>query len=126
MLPWQNPRWIKALAAIVIIEGAIVFGLVRFAHTSLLRACECLVILTSFGHLVWFSQSKYRGRKALRDVLVVFLGSGIILATLGILYEKSETTVAGLLILVVVLARMIWRRPLLKKLRAENEKEKSV
>ena len=75
---------------------------------------------------MWFSQSKYRGRKALRDVLVVFLGSGIILATLGILYEKSETTVAGLLILVVVLARMIWRRPLLKKLRAENEKEKSV
>lgn len=126
MLPWQNPRWIRAFAAILIIEGAIVFGLVRFAHTSLLRACECLVILTSFGHLVWFSQSKYRGRKALRDVLVVFLGSGIILATLGILYEKSETTVAGLLILVVVLARMIWRRPLLKKLRAENEKEKSV
>jgi hypothetical protein len=126
VLPWQNPRWIRAFAAILIIEGAIVFGLVRFAHTSLLWACECLVILTSFGQLVWFSQSKYRGRKALRDVLVVFLGSGIILATLGILYEKSETTVAGLLILVVVLARMIWRRPLLKKLRAENEKEKSV
>jgi hypothetical protein len=53
---------------------------------------------------------------------MVHLGGGIILAGSWILYEKSGTSIALLLILIVFLTHRIWGRPLLKKLQAENEK----
>jgi uncharacterized membrane protein YfcA len=74
---------------------------------------------------VWFRLTPFWGRKALRDVLLVTLGGAIVVACTWILSEKFDTVAAESLLLIVVLVRMIWRRPLLKKLQAENEKEKA-
>ncbi len=126
MLPWKNPRWIMAFVAILIVDAVIVFGVARFAHVKASTVFACVVILTYLGVFVWFRQSAFRNRKALRDVLMIYLGGGIVLAGSLILYEKSETGIAVLLILIVFLSRRIWGRPLLKKLQAENEEQKSL
>jgi hypothetical protein len=122
VLPWKNPRWIKAFAAILFVDGAIVFGVARFAQINPLTVLACVVILTDIGIFVWFRQSAFWSRAALRNALMVHLGGGIILAGSWILYEKSGTSIALLLILIVFLTHRIWGRPLLKKLQAENEK----
>jgi hypothetical protein len=125
MLPWKHRRWLVAFVAILTLGGAAVFGLVGEAHLRPLTACACVVILVNASILVWFRQTPFWGRKALRDILILSLGGGIVLACSWILCEKYDTFVAGLFFLTVFSLRMIWRRPLLKKLRAENEKEKA-
>ena len=124
MLPWENPRWIKAFVAILILDVVLVFGIVRFTEIKLLLAFACVGILTDISLLVWFFQSEFRNRKAVRDLVVVFWGGGIVLACSIILYEKSETTLAALLILIAFLSRRIWSRYLLRNVRAEIDKEK--
>jgi hypothetical protein len=124
--PWKNPRWVIAFVSILIMQGAVVFGLVRIAHVKLPVSCACVIILSDIGILVWFRRSVFWRTKAIRDVIIVLMGTGIVLAGCSVLYEKSESGAAALLILGVVLVRMVWRKPLLKRLRAENEKQKSV
>jgi len=126
VLPWENPRWIVAFVAIIVADAAIVFGVARLTQVKASTVFACVIILTDIGVLVWFRQSAFRNRKALRDLLMVYLGSGIVLAGSWILYDKSQTGIAVSLILIVLLLRTIWRRPLLKRLQAENEKERSV
>ena len=126
VLPWENPRWIVAFVTIVVADAAIVFGVARLTQVKASTVFACVIILTDIGVLVWFRQSAFRNRKALRDLLMVYLGSGIVLAGSWILYDKSQTGIAVSLILIVLLLRTIWRRPLLKRLQAENEKERSV
>jgi hypothetical protein len=126
VVPWKNPRWAVAFVAILIVQGTIVFGLVRFAHVRLFISCACVIVLSDIGVLVWFRRSVFWRTKAVRDVVIFLMGTGIVLAGCSVLYEKSESGAVALLILAVVLARMIWRKPLLKKLRAENEKQNSV
>ena len=124
VLPWKNPRWIIAFVAILMLDAAIVFGVVRFAQVKPSTVIACIAILTDVGILVWFRQSAFRNRRALSDVLMLYLGGGIVLVGCWILYEHSETVIALFLMLVVVLSQRIWGRTLLKKLQAEYEKEK--
>jgi len=125
VLPWKNPRWIKALVAILIVDGALVFGVPRLAQVKPLTVLEWIAILTDIGILAWFRQSVFWSRTALRNVLMVHLGGGIILVGSWMLYEKSESNIALFLILIVFLTRRIWGRPLHKKLKAENDKSHS-
>jgi len=124
--PWKNPRWIVAFVAILIVDAAIVFGVARFTQLHPSTVFACVVILTNLGIFVWFRQSAFRNRRALGHVLIVYLGGGILLACSWILYEKSQTGIAVLLILIAVLSRRIWGRTLLKKLQAENQNQRSL
>lgn len=91
MLPWKNPRWVVAFVAILIVQMAVVFGLVHFAHVKLLTSCACVIIINNIGLLAWFRQSAFWQRKALRDSLMAALGRGIAAAGSWIFYERSET-----------------------------------
>lgn len=115
-----------AFVTIIVVDAAIVFGVAQLAQVKASTVFACVIILTDIGVLIWFRQSAFRNRKALRDVLLVYLGSGIVLAGSWILYDKSESGVAASLILIALLSRTVWRRPLLKRLHAENEKEKPL
>ena len=75
--PRENPRWIRAFFVVLIADGAIVYGIVQLAHVSLLIALALVTILTETGILVWFIQSPFRNRKALRNVLLVSLAKGL-------------------------------------------------
>jgi len=125
VLPWQNPRWVMAFVAVLLVYAAIVFGVVHFAQVRVFTAVACAVILTDAGILVWFQQSPFRRRKALRDALLFLLSGSIIVAGSLILYERSKAGIAILFILIVLLSRSVWGRALFKKLQAENEKEAS-
>lgn len=122
MVPWENPRWIRAFFVVLIADAAIVYGIVRFFNVSPLIALALVTVLTEIGIFVWFIQSPFSNRKALRNVLLVSLGKGLGVACSLILFAKSESALAGLAILITLLSR-IWSRPLFAKLRAENERE---
>ena len=121
---WNNTRWIVALFAIVVLDVPVLLAIASIAHVKLLTSFGYVVILNNTCVLIWYRRSPFWSRNALRAVLLVTLGGGIVLAGTWILDERYETIAAASLFLVVLIARHIGRRLLLKKLRAENEKEK--
>jgi hypothetical protein len=125
VLPWENPRWIRAVVAILIVNVAIVFAISRLIQMKPLIVVAWVVILSNSGFLVWFFQSPYRNRKTLRNMLLVVLGGGALIECLAILFEKFKTIYLVIPFLIILLSRSIWGRPLLKRLQAEIEQEKS-
>jgi FtsH-binding integral membrane protein len=126
VLPWENPRWIRAFVAILIANVAIVFAFSRFTQIKPLIALAWVVILSNLGILVWFVfQIHFRNRKTLRNTLLVFVGGDALIACSAILYVRSKTLYAVIPILIILVLRRFWGPPLIEKLQAEIEQEKS-
>jgi hypothetical protein len=98
----------------------------RFTQIKPLIALAWVVILSNLGILVWFFfQIHFRNRKTLRDTLLVFVGGDALIACSMILYVRAKTPYAAIPILIILVLRRFWGPPLIEKLQAEIEQEKS-
>ena len=125
MLPWKNPRFLVAFALISLAVAAVVFGVWRLTHLRPMVILAYTVIFGNLGILVWFFQSQFAQRKTLRNVLLAYLGAGILCMVSILLFEASERNYALSLLLAGFLVQWFIGRPQAKKLRAEIHREGS-